>query len=535
MKLKVSYADVAVGAKENFAPSAEGQASISTPTLLQGVQTPMYANPCEIYSVLLDGSLEVPPDDPKYALVSDSLSSATDGSFETPLVLALTATGQYTSQGITLVFDEPSNRYATALSIKWYRGDTLLSEKSYTPDSPNYFCANKVENYNKLIISFTAMNMPRNRLYLTDILYGTVRNFGRDEIENFSLLQEVEPVSETVSINTVNFTLKKQSDVDFIFQEKQPVYTYFDDTLVQTTFITHYERNSDKTYDIESEDYISILDDSPFDGGMYSEKNAADLIGEMLTPLKVEYEIADSLKTATLTGYLAISSCREALNQIAFALGAVVDTSYSDKVKLYKLSDTVAGTLNSTNTFSGQSTTFRDKLTELRLTAYSYVTGSTDYTAYKAADSGTGTNITVTFPEPLHSLSITNGTIVSQGVNQAVITANANCVLTGKKYDKTQTVVTKRNPLVLAGDKENVVELKDFTLVNRTNADALATAAYNYYSARREISEKILVGDLTVGDKVTQEYDYMDDVTGRIVSMKYNVSGTAKVAEVTIK
>ena len=535
MKLRVSYADVAVGAKENFAPSATGQTSNSTPALLQGQQTPMYANPCEIYSVLLDGSLTVPPDDPKYALVSDSLSSATDGSFETPLVLTLTATGQYTSQGITLVFDETSNRYATAVNIKWYRGSTLLSDKNFTPDKPNFFCANKIENYNKLIVSFSKMNMPRNRLYLTDILYGTVRNFGQDEIENFSLLQEIEPVSETVSINTVGFTLKKQSDVDFIFQEKQPLYTYFDDTLVQTTFITHYERNSDRTYDIESEDYVSILDDSPFGGGIYSAKNAAALIGEMLSPLKVEYEIAGSLQTATLTGYLAISSCREALNQIAFALGAVVDTSYSDKVKLYKLSDTVAGTLNASNTFTGQTTTFRDKLTELRLTAYSYVAGTTDYTAYKAADSGTGSGITVAFPEPLHSLSITNGKIVSQTVNQAVINADANCVLTGKKYDKTQTIITKRNPLILAGDKENVVELKDFTLVNRTNADELATAAYNYYSARREISEKILTGNLKVGDKVTQEYDYMDDVTGRIVSMKHTVSGTAQVAEVIIK
>lgn len=536
MKLRVSYTDIAVGAKENFAPSATGQASKSDPSRLQSqTPTPIYANPCEIYSALLDGTLTIPESTAPYALVSNSLSSDTDGTFETPLVLTLTATGQYTSQGITLTFDETSNRYATAVNIKWYRGDTLLSDKDFTPDSPNYFCANKVENYNKLVISFTKMNMPSNRLYLTDILYGSIRNFGRDELENFSLLQEVEPVSETISVNTVNFTLKKQSDVDFIFQEKQSVFTYLDDTLVQTTFITHYERNSDRTYDIESEDYISILDDSPFDGGICSGKNAAALIGEMLSPLKVEYAIADELTTATLTGYIPQCSCREALNQIAFALGAVVDTSYSDKVKLYKLPDTVAGTLNAENTFTGQTTTFRDKLTELRLTAYSYVAGTTAYTAYQAADSGTGNGITVTFPEPLHSLSITNGTIVSQSVNQAVINANSGCVLTGKKYDKTQTVITKRNPLVLAGDKENVVELKDFTLVNRTNADALAEAAYNYYSARREISEKILAGDLKVGDKVTQEYDYMDDVTGRIVSMKRSISGTANVAEVIIK
>lgn len=535
MKLRVSYADVAVGAKEAFTPSATGATADSDVSLLKGDTVAMWGNPCEIYSVLLDGSMQIAPDDAAYALVSNELSGEGDGSFTTAPVLTVTASGQYTSQGVTLIFDETANRYASAVNIVWYRGTTQLASKNFIPDSANYFCANKVENYNKLVITFSKLNMPKNRLYLTGMIFGTVRNFGRDELENFSLLQELEPISETVSINTVDFTLKKQSDVDFIFQEKQPVYTYFDDTLVQTTFITHYERNSDKSYDIQSEDWVSILDDSPFDGGIYSAKNADTLIGEILTPLGAGYELATALQTATVTGYIPICSCREALNQVAFALGAVVDTSYSDKIKIYTLPDEVSGTLNEANTFTGQTTTFRDKLTELRLMAYSYAEGTESMTAYKAADSGTGNGITVEFSEPLHTLSITNGTIVSSNANKAVINASANCVLTGKKYDRTQSVVTKRNPLVLAGDKENVAELKDFTLVNRANADALATAAYNYYSARREISEKILSGDLRVGEKVTQEYDYMDYVTGRLVSMKFNVSGAAKAAEVKIR
>lgn len=535
MKLKVSYADVAVGAKEAFTPTATGITANSNVSLLKGEKVPMWANPCEKYSVLLDGSMQIAPDDAAYALVSNELSGEGDGSFATPPVLTVTASGQYTSQGITLIFDEAANRYASAVNIVWYRDTTQLSSMDFVPDSANYFCANKVENYNKLVITFQKLNMPRNRLYLTGMIFGTIRDFGRDEIEAFSLLQEIEPVSETISINTVDFTLKKNSNVDFIFQEKQPVYTYFDDTLVQTTFITHYERNSDKTYDIQSEDWISILDDTPFDGGIYTTKSATGLIGEILTLLGAEYELAAELQSATVTGYIPICSCREALNQVAFALGAVVDTSYSEKVKIYRLSEDIAGTLNQTNTFTGQSTTFRDKLTELRLTAYSYSAGTETVEAYKAADSGIGNGITVEFSEPLHTLSITNGTIISSNANKAVINANNGCILTGKKYERTQSVITKRNPLVLAGDKENVAELKDFTLVNRSNADELATMAYNYYSARREISEKILSGDLRIGEKVTQEYDYMDNVTGRIVSMKFNLSGAAKAAEVKIR
>ena len=534
MNLSLTYSDIAVGADGAFIPTATGATSYSDPSLLTSADTKTAANPCELYSVLLDSSLCIAANDEQYALVSSAVSD-TSGDLPTGVVLTLTASGQYTSQGITIIFDELSGRYASSLNIAWYRGATQLATKDFAPDSPNYFCVNKVENYDKLVITFTSVNMPENRLYVNGILFGTIRRFGRDELENFSLLQELDPVSETIAISTVGFTLKKKSDIDFIFQEKQPVSVYFDDKLVQTSFITHYERNSDRSYDIESEDWISILDDSPCNGGMFTAKNANALISEIMTPLGVDYELDSALQSATITGYIPICSCREALNQIAFALGAAVSTSYSDKVRIFELDETLAGTLNDINTFTGQSTSFRDKLTELRLIAYSYGESTDGYTAYKAEESGTGNGIVVTFPEPLHTLSITNGTIISFNANQAVINASANCVLSGKKYDKTQTVITKRNPLILANDKENVIELNDFTLVNRTNADAIATAAYNYYSAGREISERILAGSFKVGDKVTQEYDYMDDVTGRITSMKFNLSGNAKVAEVVIQ
>lgn len=534
MILKVVYADIAVGAKDSFAPSSSGVLASSNAALLKSENSiPIYANPCEIYSVLLDESMEIPPDDTEYAFVSSALSG-NDGSLSPSPMLTLTASGQYTSQGIALIFDEAANRYASSVNIKWYRDSTLLSDADFTPNSVNYLCENKVENYNKLVITFKKLNMPRNRLYLTGIIYGTMRTFGRDEVEGFDLLQEVNPISEEISINTVNFALKSLKPIDFIFQEKQPIYTYFDDTLVQTTFVKSYERNSDHSYEIESEDWVSILEDSPYSGGMFTAKSASALIGEILDPLNVPYTIESSLSGATVTGYIPICSCRDALNHIAFALGAVVDTSYSADVQIKKLSDEMVSTLDDSNTFVGQTTKFRDKLTELRLTAYSYVANNEILTAYNAEDSGIGNGIEVQFSEPLHDLTISNGTIVASGVNWAKINANTGCVLTGKRYDKTSSIVTRRNPLVLAGDKENVVEITDFTLVDRTKADALAEAAYDYYARRYTISEKIIVGNLKVGDKVCQKYGYMADVVGWITSMKFTVSGTAKVAEVKI-
>lgn len=538
MKLTIVYEDIAVGAKAAFAPAASGTSSWSQPALLQSdKQLSVWSNPCELYSVVLDGSATIMPDTltGEYALVSNTLSN-TDGTLPTAPILTMTASGQYTSQGVTLVFDPAANRYATELHIAWYRGSTLVDEGDFYPDAPEYFCERRVDNYSRVVITFRKINMPQNRLYLTELRFGITRRFRRNEIVSCGILQEIDPISHTISINTTNLTLNKMNDIDYVFQAKQPVRAYFDDELVATTFVKRYERGNDsRSYLIDTEDYISILDDSPFMGGMYTAVSSASLLDAIFSPIGVPYELDEVLASKTLTGYIKAETCREALRQVAFALGAIVDTSYSEAVRIYVPSDTVAAVLDKTNTFTGQRTAESDKLTELRLTAYAYFPTDNVYTAYSAETSGTGTNIPLTFPEPLHSLTIANGSIIESGANYAVITANEGCVLTGKKYDVTQSVFTVRNPLVLAADKENVRTISDMTLVNASNAAVLARHCYNYYASRTQIDERILAENIRVGDLVTQEYAYMNPITGRIVSAEYAISGSARVAEVTIR
>lgn len=538
MKLKIVYEDVAVGAREAFAPSASGVTYDSEPQLLSGGDSLFdYGNPCELNAGLLDGNaLHLTPDDTKGKIAFRTSELADDdGVYETPPVLTFAASGLYTSQGITIQFDTAINRYARSLNIKWYKDGELLDDKDFEPDSASYYCVNKVEEYNKLVITFYSVNMPRNRLTVTDVLHGTKREFDRPDIQSCSLLHELDPVSASLKINTVDFELWQDTDVEYIFQQKQAIRTYFDDELVATTFVKSYHRDSRHAYSISSEDYISVMDDSTFNGGIYGGKSFAALVDEILTPIGVPYDIADSLANETVTGYIPICSCREALRQAAFAVGAVADTAYSKKLNLYKLDDTVKAQLSDGNTFTGQTVQYDDKLTELQLTAYAYVAAAETYTAYDAANSGTAANIRVTFPEPLHSLAITSGSIAESGANFAVITANSGCKLTGKRYNKTQFVTSVRNPSTLAGDKENVRSITDFTLVNRQNVAALAQKCYDYYSRRAIISERIIAGDVRIGDVVTQNFTWTDNLTGRVNSMKFRVSGTAKVAEVEIR
>lgn len=127
--IKIIYKDIAVGSKTAFAPSSSDAASISKLSDLNAdLVFTSFGTGGELNQFLLDGGQSVLPDDltnVPLGLWSNQLSGD-DGSFATPITLTITASGLYSSQGITLTFDPDVGVFATAVNIKWYNGTTLL-------------------------------------------------------------------------------------------------------------------------------------------------------------------------------------------------------------------------------------------------------------------------------------------------------------------------------------------------------------------------------------------------------------------------
>ena len=162
--LKIGYGDVAVGAKEEFIPSSTEDKFDKISQLSKNLDFPNYANPCELYQTVLDGTASAFPSTPERAnlgLWSEQISND-NGTFDTPIVLTLTSQGQYSSQGLTLAFDKHNNIFADNINIKWYRvtneGEELLADMDFYPYSAEYFCGYRVDNYNKVVISFLCLN-----------------------------------------------------------------------------------------------------------------------------------------------------------------------------------------------------------------------------------------------------------------------------------------------------------------------------------------------------------------------------------------
>lgn len=558
-KLLIKYGDIAVGAREDFSPSSDDKAYFTNfSNFKENINFPKYTNPCELYSTSLDGlSLLIPrnPESANLGWWSEQISGA-NGTFESPIVMTATARFLYSSIGITLVFDEENNVYANDINIKWYRDDELLSDKYFNPDNANYFCANRVDYYNKIVVTFYEINMPENRLKLHGIEYGYGAEFSSDELQNVRIIQEVSPLSDEIAINTADFDLISNRDVEFSFKDRQNVEIYFNGTLRAKTFIKDFKRKSKTQWSISTEDYIGLLETVPFGGGIYENVSAVGLLETVLNTANVPYTIQDGVFDGiTISGYIPFTNCREALMQVAFAMGALVDTSNREDIYISSLNQELSQTIPLSRIIQGQNFKTETKMTAFELTGHEYKKTDKIRVLYEAEKSGSGENIFVKFTEPIYGLSITNGELVKPDTNYAIINADGNCVLSGKSYEHIQFGKRKTNPLVLTTDVENVISIKDATLVSSNNIDNLLEKCYNYYANNRTVNLKIVEGKNTirksvkygsskygsfkygqnvlrvydktvnVGDLIETETEYLGNIQGRVIKQTFNLNG----------
>lgn len=560
--IKINYGGVAVGAKENFVPTTTDKADFANLSNLMQESTSLinYGNPCDLYSVALDGNTVGIPQDTESANIgwwSQQISNA-NGVFANPIILTLSASDSYyNSSGISLTFDTYNNVYPISLNIKWYDNDTLLADSDFSPDSAFYFCSKKVEGYNRIVIQFNSLNMPFNRLKVRAIDYGMKITFYGDELKSTKIIQEIDPLSSQISINTCDFEICSKRQIEYSFQERQTVEVYFNDKLRSTSFIKTAKRKSQNEWSVQAEDYIGIMSNSVFYGDVYSNKNAVELIKEIFNAANVPYHISD-LSNEIVNGYIPYTNCREALMQVAFAVGAVVDTSNSDVVNVFKLSGKISQEIPLDRIFQGQTFDEESKITAVEVTSHKYEPSDKVVEAYTNKDGGNIDHVFVKFSQPLHSLTITNGSIIESGTNYAIINANNGCKLTGKSYEHTQTVLKKENPVLTITDMPNVISVSNATLVSADNVANILEKCYNYYEQNDMVNLKIVEGKrkaryggvkygtaaynqvtddipTNVGEKITCQSEYLGDITGIILKQTYNLNGGIIVKDTQMK
>lgn len=532
-EILIKYEDVPFGAADaTEATCTDLQAFASLTNMLGAAnEAPKSATFEDDYWVLGE-RMHLFPDDPasqNYGLFSTQQSRA-DKTFEFPIALVLELNALFSATALSFEFDPVGPTWCSDMDVKWYHDDTLIYSGKYMPTAWQYTLEQPVENFNRIIILFNSMSAPYRYLKVQSIAYGPTRRFTSKEIKSLRYCPEADALCDVLPVTYMEFELKS-SNSSLIFQRKQRLELYDGNDFLGVFFIETSTKKRSGLYEVKTCDLLGLLDmAAKYTGGVFTgataEKVASAIMGS------IPFEIDSTLADMPVSGRLPIDGRRASLQQLAFAIGAVVLTSGRRRIAIVPLPNSPTSEIGNNRVYENGEVEQSSFVTSVEVKARSYKLGKDSVEIYSEPLSG---SVRIEFAEPYGSLAVTGGTLVSKSANHAVLSGTGGTVtLTGKKYSVTESLYAKENPDRNASDAEYVIGYNDMTLVTPTNVGTVLNHCYELLRRTRKVKTKALIKAEKVGDFVGVWCDGQL-LYGNIVSMNYSISSkTAADIEVLV-
>lgn len=548
---RVEFGLYDVTARGDSAPScttAKPFCNLGRDLLLESVPSQNKYGTLESEQWLMDGSFSFFPEVPEqyfWGLWSTTQSDK-NGVFADPPVLDITFTQDHSSSGLTLHFYSPTDDWASRIKIQWFSQDGgLISTALFYPDAVDYYCAKKVENYRRIRIHFLETNRPGRYLKLAGIDYGVYLHFSGHEIVEAHVLEECDPLSSEISINTLNvslynkegrFSILNPEGYFDVLQHKQK-FTVWEDVkqdarstgsvsyCMGTFYLSDWSNSGDTLADFSAVDAIGLLDGAPFDGGIY-DTTAAELAEAILTGYS--YTLDGSLAAERVQGYIAAGTRREALQQLAFAIGAVVDCSRGELIRIAPAPSKASGMITYDRKLQdGSKVTLNPLITAVAVTAHRYLPGEATEELYRDTLDPGIYRVTFNAPAVVDSLTVTGAELTESGVNLCtlkVAKAGEVCV-TGRKYTDSTVVLRRTAANLPPNAQDNELTVKDATLVGPSRAEAVAVRVLEHYAQRYEQNFSMVAGDEKLADRLIIQSFGGEMVRGVLTKLEFDLTG----------
>lgn len=530
MSVKIVYKEGG-SVSSDSALEVKNQAEFSNSSLLTNDKTVKKYGTLEKNQFLLDGTYSIMPNNKSGVALWSKRISNENGQFADPLELFVSFSKYRSSSGINLTFTDD---FCNEVYIEWYQDETLLTSKNFNPDNIDYFCSNKVENYNSIKIVFSKTNNPFKYAKLSKIGFGISKTFLPDELMSASMVEEVNPIGAEIIISTMDFSFNSDN-VEYIFQKQQPIKVYSNEELLGIFFIDSSKRISKHRYSVNTIDYIGLLQNKTFMGDVYENEPLPNVINSIFSETNIPYIIDASLKDKTITGHIPICTARDALVYICFALGCKATTSKIDGVSISLFNNNPKRHISENEIFLGGSFEEKDFVTSISVAEHNFIKSEEVVELYK----GTDEKQTVIFNEPMHSLIWQGCVILKSSANYAIIVKDDmadEMVLTGKKYIDQKTLHQSIAEIVGTFEYQNDLVFEDCTLINNTNYQEALNRLSAYYIGKKSTGNfKARVKNDNVGDVVSYATAFMGDKMGRITRKKYNLNTNNISAEYAVE
>lgn len=522
-----------------------GAKDFSIPALFRDdIRQALYGT-MELNQFVLDGSREifpVTPDDIPFW--GDELSNVDCEYVKNP-VLEVHFSEAHSSIGLNLYFAED---VPEEILITWYTlyGTRLISA-TYLPDNKEFFCWQNVQNYGKITIEVVRSSWPYRYAKMDYIEYGQMWTLSRDKLKTASVYEEIDLTSATLSINTAQieivdsaneFALSNETGLWKSLQKEQEIriVEYINGSEVDCgTFFLDTWDSSESLIKFSLIDLIGVMDKTKFYGGtIYSNVKAGTIIDAVMASCGVKkYTVDKDVYDTKLSGWVGIQSHRAALQQVVFACGAVADCSRSDKIKIYRPDRHVSHTIGLDRKFMGAKITIDDYISSVSV-AYKQYSLSSEVKEISKSVLPVG-NIRIEFSEPYFagSITVSSGTIKEVSTNYVIIsmTVEAECVISGKKYEAVENSYTATVPLLEAGETAKDKSYSGCTLMDAGRAKKVADYILDYYQLRQIVDLRYINDGEGVGnwcDIASRDGHSMTGISSQTLDLSGGNLATAK-------
>lgn len=457
-------------------------------------------------------------------------------------------TSQHSSAGFTIYC---AKQYQTEVKISCEdRAGSVIAEKTFEIDNKNYFCEMNVQNYSKVIMVFNKTMHPMEYMKINGIVFGQIIKLDRKKIKSAKLYEEVDSTSATLPVNTAqiefidqngDFDTKNKAGLWKALQRKQgiKITEYIDDKKIDcgTFYLTEWSYK-DNVVNMSFEDALGFMDKTTFnEGEIYRKAKAGEIIKKIMDSFgHVNYEVQAEVANTALTGYLGIQSHRAALQQVAFACGAVADCSRSDKIRILKENKEVTRSVEIQRKFIGTSVRLDSYVSEVAIEYNTYSLEEQNTELFKG-ELLKGTNY-VEFSEPckIDTLQITSGTLTEKKTNYVIVQMeeDGECVITGIKYKSAKNTVKSSVTNLEAGEVENVKKYSGCTMIDAVQAQKIAKSILDYYSLRQIVNMKVINDGECAGDWCNVADTSGNTMITGIVSQSLDLTG-GNIAEMTCR
>mgnify|MGYP007083433595 CR=1 FL=1 len=499
-------------------------------------------------SWLLDGRSKFLPDNStKAGFVSDVISDV-NGDFSSPILLTITLDTTYTfEQLIRFSFSEISGDYCTELKVEYRNAsDTLIDDETYFPTTYEYRAelpAKPIANVKYIRVYFYSTNRPYRHLRLIDIGFDDIL-FRGSEIKSATIVEEISRYSTELKSNSLDvslfsptgeFSVVSTTGMFSGLEENQPADMYEEidgvTNYMGRFYLDKFDSPTPNKMNLSLKDGISLLDKSKYLGGFWNfdllgpvEIYSDDLIAEIMSAADLNYELDAELENIEMNGVLHIGSCRKALQQVLFSLGAYATCSRSNKILIHKAqlsTDIVTPDyeLDPTQKGISQSVELKPLITSLDLFYSEYAIdesvhlGGGNYTNIKKIFDGSlalGTHVIDLYPDIANTFIGSGGATAVVTIDSTSVARNTYLLLTCTtagtwNYSIFGFIRNKKwaHTVSLAGvTDKNKVTIKDGEFISVHNYSNLADELFDYMQERYIQNVRLYATTIKPGDSV---------------------------------